>query len=272
MTTVVEDSGLAVLRVGERIAGDYEVVAHLNRSNVLDVYDVYSARRDCRCIAKLLCPDRRDDPKASGRLADEGRLLLRMAHPHIVRAYELIERPDPVVILETLTGETLSHMVESSARRLAATDIAFLGMHLCSALHYLHGEGIVHLDVKPSNVVCDNGQAKLLDMSIARPPGPGRRGVGTRQYMSPEQVAGGHYSAATDAWGVAATLFEAATGEAPFPGCDQLERRATPIRELRPRLPAPIADAIDGALDPEPDARPAIRAIADALDSAVPAY
>ena len=248
----------------------YEIVEHIARSRVLDVYDVYSEERDCRCVAKLIRPDM-DNERRRRRLRDEGRLLLRLAHPHVVRAYELVERPRPVLILETLTGETLSRLIERSTRRLATDDIAFLGMHLCSALHYLHGQGYLHIDVKPSNVVTDNGAAKLLDLSIARPPGRAKRGVGTRQYMAPEQASGVSLTPATDVWGIGATLFEAATGTMPFPDGGQLEHRAERVRALRPRLPRRIADAIDAALDPEPAARPSVRELADALDGSVPA-
>jgi serine/threonine protein kinase len=205
-----------LIAAGRRIAGDYEVVAHIARSQVLDVYDVYSESRRCRCIAKLLRPDRRDDEKARQRLVGEGRLLLGLAHPHFVRAYDLVERPEPVLILETLQGETVAHMIERSRRRLDAVDVAFLGVHLCSALHYLHATGWLHLDVKPSNVVTDGGQAKLLDLSLAQRPGRARRGVGTRQWMAPEQARGDTVDPAADAWGVGATLHAAATGIPPF--------------------------------------------------------
>jgi eukaryotic-like serine/threonine-protein kinase len=165
-----------------------------------------------------------------------------------------------VLILETLTGQTVAHMIETSDRRLSSTDIAFLGMHVCSALHYLHSEGSLHLDVKPSNVIADKGCAKLIDMSIASPPGPGRRGVGTRQYMAPEQERGDVLTEATDVYGVGATLHEAATG---------IRERNGSVRTHRPRLQREIADAIDAALDPDPACRPAVRDLTDALDGAL---
>ena len=235
----------------------YEVLEHLSRSQALDVYDVYSEARDCRCIAKTLRPDKLDDEAARERLLNEGRLLLRLAHPHIVRAYDLVGE---VLILETLTGQTVAHMIESSDRRLSSADVAFLGMHLCSALHYLHAEGSLHLDVKPSNVIASGGCAKLIDMSIASPPGPGRRGVGTRQYMAPEQERGDLLTEATDVYGVGATLHEAATG---------VRERNGSVRTHRPRLQRDVADAIDAALDPDPACRPAVRELADALDGAL---
>ncbi|CAM5718325.1 serine/threonine-protein kinase [Streptomyces hirsutus] len=63
----------------------------------------------------------------------------------------------PLVVLETLTGETLSHLLHRLRRWLSAADVALLGVQLCSAIHYLHGQGLLHLDLKPSNVVVDCG-------------------------------------------------------------------------------------------------------------------
>ena len=83
-------------------------------------------------------------------------------------------------------------------------------MHLCSAVQFLHRHRIVHLDLKPSNVISDLGQAKLIDLSIARAPQLVKPGIGTRRYMAPEQVHGGEIGTYTDMWGLGAVLFEAA--------------------------------------------------------------
>ena len=85
---------------GERLARGYEVIAHLRRGRDLDVYDVWSQERDCRCVAKAPRPDRRASTSTRRRLRHEGRLLLSLAHPHIVRAYELIERPDGYYVVD----------------------------------------------------------------------------------------------------------------------------------------------------------------------------
>ena len=248
---------------GELIAPGYEVIAHLHQSDDLDVYDVLSEERNCRCIAKVLRQDRLDYRRARRRLLYEGRLLQRFTHPHIVRAYETLTRPDPVLILETLTGATLEHLLDERRQRLALVDVVFLGLHLCSAMHYLHRHGILHLDLKPSNIVSDRGMAKVLDLSIARSPGRGSRGLGTPQYMSPEQARGDFLSEATDVWGIGVVLFEAATGRRAFDSSDteaeyeQLERRAEPVRSLR-RVPAAFATAVDSCLDPDPARRPTV--------------
>jgi serine/threonine protein kinase len=128
----------APLRAGAHIAPAYEVLEHLHRSNVLDVYDAWSAERDCRCILKALRPDRADDARAARRLLSEGRLLERLSHPNIVRGYETIRSPAPLIVMETLTGETLAHLVERRTRPLSARELAFLGLQLGAAIGYLH--------------------------------------------------------------------------------------------------------------------------------------
>jgi eukaryotic-like serine/threonine-protein kinase len=262
------------LEAGEAIAPGYWVIAHLHRSNHFDVYDVWSEERSCRCIAKVPSPDRVDDPTVSRRLFREGQLLKKLTHPHIVRAYETLKVPQPTLIMETLTGATLSYLIETRQRRLPLTGIAHLGLHLCSAIQYLHRHDILHLDLKPSNVVSERGLAKVLDLSIARPPGRGQKGMATLEYMSPEQARGSILSPATDVWGIGAVLFEAATSEPPFDALDdedrydQLERRAEPVRLYR-RVPTAFNDLVGGCLEPEPARRPTVAELANVLNDLV---
>lgn len=198
-----------------------------------------------------------------------------MEYPHIARAYEVLEMPRPTVILETLTGETLAHMVDESPKRLAVEEICFLGLHLCSAMHYLHRQGLLHLDLKPSNIVAERGMAKVLDLSIARPPGTSKAGVGTSQYMSPEQAAGGHLGPAADVWGIGAVLFEAATGEIPFDRdedvedrYEQLARSADSVRRHR-RVPLAFDDLVRGCLSFESGRRPSLAELSRGLEKLV---
>ena len=257
---------------GERLAHGYRVIRHLARGKALDVYDVWSEERHALCVAKAPRPDRVDDAGTRRRLRREGRLLLRVTHPHVVRAYELIERPRPVLILESLTGATLGYLIDSRPRKLPPGDLVYLGLQLCSAVRYLHGFGVLHLDLKPANVISENGIVKVIDLSVARPPGRARPGVGTRQYMSPEQARGGHLGPAADVWGIGAVLYAAATGRRPFYGLDettqhpQLETRAAPVRTHR-RLPLSLARIIDQCLEPEAEDRASPAELFDQLDA-----
>ncbi|WBO67448.1 serine/threonine-protein kinase [Streptomyces camelliae] len=281
--------GPAPLVPGTKPAPGYEILAHLTRTGWLDVYDAWSAERACRCVLKTVRPDLRGEERLGERLLREGRWLREFSHPHLVRGYETVESPEPLVVLETLTGETLSHLVARVRRRPAAADVALLGVQLCSAVHYLHGRGLLHLDLKPSNVVVERGHAKVLDLSVARPPGPAPAGVGTCCYLSPEQARGGPLTAAADVWGIGITLYEVACGDVPFDcggtvdeseddGADvadgwypQAEEAAVPIASRR-RLPRALAAAVDACLRADPAARPTVAELAEALETALPRH
>ena len=204
-----------------------------------------------------------------------------------MRGYELRLEPAPIVVMETLDGETVAHLVDRNPGGLDPEDVAWLGLHLASALHHLHGHGVLHLDVKPSNVVAEAGRAKLIDLSLARPPGRYRPGIGTWCNLSPEQAPGAALGPEADVWGLGTVLYEAATGEPAFDegggsgswtddtgpsrtwhteeqlaaGYPQLERPA-------PRcagVPGALADAIDACLAREPAERPTLQHLAAAL-------
>ena len=125
-------------------------------------------------------------------------MLIELTHPHLVRGYELLEvgrtpvsiepssTAGPVHVMETLTGATLSSLIETEhPDGMDPDDVAMLGLRLCSMLHYLHGRGVLHLDLKPSNIVFKAGTAVLLDLSLAQPPGRCAAGIGMHEHMAP---------------------------------------------------------------------------------------
>ena len=142
--------------------------------------------------AQDLRPDRAVEPRARRSLETEGRLLRQFAHPHLVRAYEVTHSRDgrPVVVLETLAGETLSHIVDrlgNAGHRLPIARwpswaSALLGDRL-SPRHDL-----LHLDVKPDNIVAENGRAHLIDLSLARRPGGRAAGPGRSSTWLPSSA------------------------------------------------------------------------------------
>lgn len=255
-------------RLGKALAPGYRALAMLHRGGDLNVYDAWSEQRGCRCIAKVPRRASRPDAKALRSLFTEGRLLLRLSHPHVVRAYELVRSP-PVLVLETLTGKTVARLIKEHPRGFPPGDVALLGRQLASALRYLHRAGYLHLDLKPSNVINQGGIAKLIDLSIARRPGRGHRS-GTDEYLSPEQARGSYVDAAADVWGLGALLFEAATGAPPFRSArrgkfEQLERRAQSLRG-KPRVPLRLAKIIDACLSPDPRDRPTLEEVIAGLE------
>jgi eukaryotic-like serine/threonine-protein kinase len=282
-----EGHGVGPAAPGAELAPRYEAIALLRRGGDLDVYDAWSHERSTRVVVKALRPDRLDRQRARRRLLAEGRLLERLTHPHIVRAYDTFTEPVPAVVLETLSGQTLSRLIEDGP--LEPESIGHLGLQLASAVRYLHRNGILHLDLKPSNVIAEAGRAKLIDLSVARPPGPAPDGVGTWCYLSPEQARGGELGPAADMWGIGAVLYECVAGEAPFddPEVDlgmagstgatgsssphpdrypQLERRATPLQAGTGGIPEELAELIARCLESEPAARPTVEELSARLE------
>lgn len=249
---------------GREISPGTTVLGHLHRSNALDVYDAWNEPRGCRVIVKALRPDRLRKRGARAKLVREGRLLMRLTHPHIVRGYEVHDSDRPAIVMETLTGATVDHIVTESRRPLNALELANLGAHLASALRHLHAKGVLHCDLKPSNVVADHGRAMVIDLSHARSPGPMRPGNGTWCYMAPEQVRGGVVDAAADVWGLGIVLYAAALRTNPLADLadeldvddPQMHGRLTLLRSLRPRLPRDLTTLVDACLEPEPSDRP----------------
>ncbi len=257
--------------VGVELVPGYTVLQLAHRSRLFDVYEVWSVDRHCRCAAKVVRPDRSHEGKGQRRLMREGRLLLSLSHPNVLRAYELCQRPQSALITEALPGMTIGYWIEEHGP-LKKDDLVHLGIHVSSALSYLHGKGVLHLDLKPGNLLASYGIVRVIDFSLWRKPGRASRGAGTHAYLAPEQARGQSICAATDVWGLGTVLWEAAAGRPPFGRPDdddayeQLGRRADPIRKHR-RLRADLAEAIDACLDPEPSGRPSLRELSELLDS-----
>ena len=291
----VRDGPPAPLAAGAEITAGYTVVQHLRRGEDYDTYDVWSHVHHCHTVAKVLRPDLVGDPHTRRGLLREAKLLRSIRHPYIVRLLDLVDErgPAPVMILESLPGGTLSDAIEGYGR-FPETALAHLGQQLGSALRYLHERGRVHCDVKPSNIVVSAGVTRVIDLALARAPGPAPAEVGSARYMAPEQVLGGTVTAATDVWAVGVVLHEAATGMRPFPdgvadreatASHSISRtdstrpaadlgrvypqllRAAPRLRSRRRLPVRVASVLDGCLLTEPSSRPSLAEVHSALDA-----
>ena len=256
---------------GDLPAG-YRPLALLADGRRLETWDAWDEARGTRCVVKLLRADRRDDPRVRQAVLLEGHLATTLAHPHLVRGYDVLDDP-PTVVLETLRGATLSALVEHEPLGLA--DAAELGCQLASVLGYLHRHDWLHLDLKPDNVVVDHGKAVLIDLSLAGRPGRGRPGAGTRGWLAPEQATGRGLSAATDVWGLGMTLVDALARTAPYGDEATWEsRRRWPLvhrhmpvaPEGLDELPEEVHDLLAACLSLDPAARPLLAQVRSALE------
>jgi len=261
---------------GRRLTGDlpagYRPLALLADGRRLETWDAWDEERGTRCVVKLLRADRRDEPRVRQAVLLEGHLATTLAHPHLVRGYDVLDDP-PTVVLETLRGATLAALVEEEP--LALPDVAELGCQLASVLGYLHRHDWLHLDLKPDNVVVDHGKAVLIDLSLAGRPGTGRPGAGTRGYLAPEQATGRGLSPATDVWGLGMTLIEALARSAPYGDEATWEsRRRWPLVHRRmpvapqglDELPTEVRDLLAACVSLDPASRPLLAQVRAALE------
>ena len=261
------------LHRGDPLVPGRTVVRLLGGGERYETYLAWDERRLALVAVKIVRPHLVRSERALRGLAAEAALLERLRHPVVVRGFEAVLDGDrPHVVLEHLDGPRLSTLVRRYGP-LEPEQLLPLGLQLCSAIHYLAAEGIVHLDIKPSNVIM-GAPARLIDLSIARSVaelvGTERR-IGTDAYMSPEQcdpVARGPIGPAADVWGVGATLYHALTGRPPFD--TDAEERYPQLREEPLPLPATVtpelAELVGACLRPAPAERPTPAELAARLE------
>jgi serine/threonine protein kinase len=258
---------------GEVIASGRHAVRLLGGGRRYEAYLAWDDELHALVVVKLLRPAFVDDPSMRRALRTEARALERLAHPAIVRAYDVrLEDGRPHLVLEYLDGPRLSTLLRRYG--LAVEQVLPLALQLCGALHYLAGRGMVHLDVKPRNVIM-NAPPRLIDLSVANTIEGARtttRFVGTDAYMAPEQCDPDRFpdiGPPTDVWGLGVTLYEALARSGPFSSADDAARfpqlDACPL-PLPDRVPAAVAEPVLACLEPEPADRPTAAELAAALE------
>jgi serine/threonine protein kinase len=250
------------LAEGDEIAQGRSVIRLLGGGRRYETYLVWDEGMLAPLVAKLIRPDQVEDESALRALGREADALAALAHPVLVRGFDaVLDPPHPHVLIEHLEGPTLRRLL-TGARALPAERVRTLGRHVASALHYMAGEGWLHLDLKPGNILM-GGPPRLIDLSLARTlerAARVREPIGTNAYMAPEQCEpNGELSPATDIWGLGATLYQALAGRRPFPRpipgerFPQLHEEARP---LPPAAPSELSAAILACLRPDPAERP----------------
>ncbi len=276
-TTAIPERAARVLR--ER----YELFDLLGQGAMGLVYRARDRELDRIVAIKTI------DPACAGaesggvgrRLQHEATAAARLTHPGIVTVYDVgLGDGTPYIVMEYFKGRTLAELV--AAGPLPPARAVHVVLQVCRALQYAHAEGVLHRDIKSSNIMVDDAwRVKLADFGVARVSDrdatQAGRVVGTPAYMAPEQARGGQADARSDLFSLGVVLYEALTGCRPFPSDDL----ATALDEVINLDPVParernfaVSPALDAvvrrALSKEPDERyPDAAALADALGQAL---
>ena len=254
-------------QVGDTV-GAYRIVRVAGSGAMGQVFEIEHTITGRREAMKVLLDGQPDSSEQAQRFLREIQVQARLQHPNIAQVYNAIsERGELVMIMELVEGESLERRLADAKPPL--TQALHLITQTLDALAYAHGHGVIHRDVKPSNIiVTPDGSVKLTDFGLARvlsDPRLTHSGVfqGSPFYMSPEQVRGDdEIDARTDIYSTGAVLYEMTTGRKPIQGEGSfatmqahLNELPTPPIEIDPSLPVALSEVILKALEKEPGKR-----------------
>ena len=246
--------------------GRYEILEQIGRGGMGVVYRARDKRLDRIVAVKRLPENLRESPKAVELLLREARSAAKLNHPNIVHVYD-VDHEDGLyfITMEYLEGSSLNLLLRRRGR-LSPRDVSVLGIQTSAGLQYAHDQGIVHRDVKTSNLFLTKDRTlKVMDFGIAKMMAEVRRSStligGTPDYMAPEQSLGGAVDARADLYALGVTLFELVTGTVPFSDGDvAMHHRHTAAPDPRERatgVPDPLAELVLELLAKRPEDRPA---------------
>src|SRR5438067_960417 len=232
------------------------------------VYRAHDRLLERHVALKILHAQYTGDDEFVERFKREARSVAQLSHPNIVTVIDRGEDADrQYIVFEYIDGENLKELLVRTGR-LPVADALALALQVARGLAFAHGQGIVHRDVKPQNVLLNgDGRAKVTDFGIARSldvEGVTQTGtvLGTSDYIAPEQASGGPVDQHSDIYSLGVVLYELLTGEVPFSGdnfvavaLQHVNQPAPDLRERRRDVPPRVADAVARALVKEPAQR-----------------
>jgi serine/threonine protein kinase len=250
-----EDSPLDFLRPSNKVGclgtiGQYEINAIVGRGGMGLVLRAHDTKLQRTVAVKVLAPELAANAAAKQRFLREARAAAAVTHPHVVTIHAVDDDRVPYLVMEMVDGMTLRQKL-NAVGMLGVKEILRIGSQIGHGLAAAHKQGLIHRDVKPANILLENGveRVKITDFGLARAVNDAsvtRTGelAGTPQYMSPEQAQGEPVDHRTDLFSLGSVLYTMCTGRAPFRGDNPIAviRRVvddTPrtIREINDEIP-----------------------------------
>lgn len=258
---------------GERIAGRYELTHLISTGGMGQVWRGYDTRLDRDVAVKLIRPatELDSDAELAGRFRREVRVTARIEHPGVPPVYDAGLDPAAglYMVMRLVRGVSLADALAEEGA-LPIDWVASIAAQICSVLSYAHAVPVVHRDLKPGNVmIAEDGTVRVLDFGVAavlksditKLTVTGSM-VGTKPYMSPEQILNDPISPRTDLYALGCLLHEMLCGQRVFSGDEvalmyqHLEAAPTPVRDLRPGVSADLERLVLDLLAKSPEDRP----------------
>ena len=235
------------LDVGQEIDRSLVVIGTIGGGSRYEVFRAWDRELFCQVAVKVMRPHRVPEDRVMDGFEREISIASRLQHPNLVRLLRWTAAPPrPYMVLEYVTAQTVAAHLESIGE-VSIPEACLLGIRMLSALHYMHSNHVLHLDVKPDNITMGD-PPRLLDFSLAQAfsgPVKLRHTMGTAAYMPPEQFMHGEVTPRSDLFGLGATLYEALSGMRPFTEGDETAiDKATAYPQLV-EDPQPLHDIVD---------------------------
>ena len=272
-----------MLAPGSTFAG-YEVESVVGAGGIGILYRARQLRLDRPVALKLVEPEVARDPVIRERLRREARAVASLDHPNVVPLYAAGEEDGTVyIVTRWVEGTELGALIHGEGP-LEPARAARTAAQIASALEMAHEKGLVHRDVKPSNVILTaEGHVYLTDFGLAKRADTAagltaaHQMLGTVDYVAPEQIEGSEPDARADVYSLGCVLFEMLVGEAPFADQKggmakmwaQVNAEPPSVRERRPDVPHALEDVIRRAMAKAPEARPTAGAFRESVLAAV---
>lgn len=250
--------------IGRTFGRRYELVSQIARGGMATVYRAHDRQLDRVVAVKVPRPEFARDRRFSEQFRREARAAARLGHPSIVAVYDSgEERGLPYIVMEYVSGRTLRQVLDSTERLDPQTTAELIGS-VAAALDHAHQAGVVHLDVKPENVLLTSVSVKVADFGLVRAvQGTAEHApAGTIQYVAPEVLRGEGVDGRADVYALGVVTYECLTGRPPFDGSDReriadqhLNDRVHPPSRVVPSIPPAVDHAVLLATEPDPARR-----------------
>lgn len=258
---------------GTALNDDLLVVDHLGGSRKVDIYLCRSKRHDGHVACKVLREKYASNESSVNAILREGQILQQLRHPNVVKGFGADLTPTPHIVMQRLPGQTLdTAILRGNHAAFGLQDFVDVALQMAAALNYVHASGLLHLDLKPSNIMYDDGHITLFDFSVARSFVSGTdlsTGVGTRDYKSPEQASRTGTGYHSDVFSLGVVFYRLLTGgEKPFPIIDfkigeqgnmkrvlDYSAEVRPPSGLNPAISDFVSEVALRAIHPEPKER-----------------